>query len=188
PPAEDEVRGGASPESETPRRFRLNKPPEEQGGRRRGDGEPSRRVAVVQPAQLQPACPGRPHRSALECHAGHLHCNSQDRSASQSRTQEHPAEALLSEIRGEAEAKESSSRQSHSGEQQQTAEGGHRRCWKPVKRKKLNQPQLVLCPPPRLSMSCDLYSAWQLKPACVHLIPDVRSKGLKKLITCMMNV
>ncbi|CAN6321664.1 unnamed protein product [Urochloa humidicola] len=90
--------------------------------------------------------------------------------------------------KSEEKAKESSSRQSHSGEQQQTAEGGHRRCWKPVKRKKLNQPQLVLCPPPRLSMSCDLYSAWQLKPACVHLIPDVRSKGLKKLITCMMNV
>lgn len=59
---------GASPESDGPaaRRFRLNKPPGEQDGRRRGgDGEPSRRVAVVQPAQLQPARPGRPLRSAL---------------------------------------------------------------------------------------------------------------------------
>ncbi|RLM78773.1 hypothetical protein C2845_PM12G30830 [Panicum miliaceum] len=54
------------------------------------------------------------------------------------RAQEHPAEALLSEIRGEAEVKESSSRQSRSGEQQQTAQGSCHRCWKPVKRKKLN--------------------------------------------------
>ncbi|RLN18967.1 uncharacterized protein C2845_PM02G39110 [Panicum miliaceum] len=37
-----------------------------------------------------------------------------------------------------AETKESSSRQSRSGEQQQTAQGSGCRCWKPVKRKKLN--------------------------------------------------
>ncbi|XP_025798497.1 uncharacterized protein LOC112878269 isoform X1 [Panicum hallii] len=91
-------------------------------------------------SQLAPADPSA--QPSVECHTSHLHCNSQDRSASQSsdnnRTQEHPAEALLSEIRGEAETKESSSRQSRSGEQQQTAQGSGCRCWKPVKRKKLN--------------------------------------------------
>ena len=49
--------GAAIPAQQTTR--------EQDGGWRRGDGEPTRRVAVVQPAQLQPARPGRPLRSAL---------------------------------------------------------------------------------------------------------------------------
>ncbi|XP_062216977.1 uncharacterized protein LOC133917045 isoform X2 [Phragmites australis] len=101
-------------------------------------------------SQIVPADPSA--QPSVECHTNHLHCDSQDRSASQSsdnnRVQEHPAEALLSKFRGEAEAKESCSGQSSSGEQQQTAQGTCCRWWKPVEYQKLNRPVCLVEPAP----------------------------------------
>uniref|UniRef100_A0A0D9Z1H0 Uncharacterized protein n=1 Tax=Oryza glumipatula TaxID=40148 RepID=A0A0D9Z1H0_9ORYZ len=83
------------------------------GELRGGDGELPGRLAVLQPAKLQP-----------ECRTSHLHCNTQDGSTSRSsdnnRPQEHPVEAFLSKIRGKVEAKESCTRQPDPTEQRQT--------------------------------------------------------------------
>uniref|UniRef100_A0A0D3FD83 Uncharacterized protein n=2 Tax=Oryza TaxID=4527 RepID=A0A0D3FD83_9ORYZ len=94
------------------------------GELRGGDGELPGRLAVLQPAKLQPGRPRRPLRAALECRTSHLHCNTQDGSTSRSsdnnRPQEHPVEAFLSKIRGKVEAKESCTRQPDPTEQRQT--------------------------------------------------------------------
>ncbi|ONL93167.1 Det1 complexing ubiquitin ligase [Zea mays] len=73
--------------------------------------------------------------------------------------QEHPAEALVPEIRGEAEAKESCGGQPRSGEQQQeAAQGTCGRRRGPVERKKLKTHSWwPSSPASHLSVSCSLH-------------------------------
>ncbi|ONL93168.1 Det1 complexing ubiquitin ligase [Zea mays] len=112
-------------------------------------------------SQLVPADPSA--QPSVECHTSHLCCDPQDRSATQSSDnhggQEHPAEALVPEIRGEAEAKESCGGQPRSGEQQQeAAQGTCGRRRGPVERKKLKTHSWwPSSPASHLSVSCSLH-------------------------------